>query len=90
MVYNGNLMSMLKKRLTLMRRRFVKGFLSGFRLYRHFRALMKGQRVFWVPSLKRVCFAKNTEQCQSKFMKHSVERHGIISFFAYIFFNKYV
>ena len=61
-----------------------------FRLYRSYRAMRKGRAVFWVPDLKRACFASSERQCAAKFTGHRIERHGFMAEWAYLLFGLYV
>lgn len=38
--------------------------------YMIYRAIKEGKRVFCIPSLNRLCFAKSLEQCRQKFAGH--------------------
>ncbi len=60
------------------------------RLYRNWRAILCGREVYWIPSLQRVVFATDEQQCRAKFIKHEIEKHGTAAYLAYILFNKYL
>lgn len=48
-------------------------------LYNRIRAILAKKRVFYVPDLNRICFAKDQLQCMSKYQKHDVvELRGFI------------
>lgn len=59
-------------------------------IYRKARAILCGKEVYWIPSLHRVVFATNEQQCRKKFLKHRVEKHGTVAYLAYILFNKHL
>lgn len=39
------------------------------RLYNNYRALIAGQKIYYVPALNRMCFASSIYQCRAKFIK---------------------
>lgn len=44
------------------------------RLYRSYRALRRGRKIYYVPDFDRLCFASSDEQCSRKFLRHKIVR----------------